>query len=291
MNNDYIINEITSYINDTVYVNLEKAQQRFAKALHRAMVQDGYEISYDKVYKELPHAYWEVTNMGEITSDDAYMSLAREDLKDILMGKKEYNIDQATYTVEGSYETRDFTKNFNETWRAFQKSKKKSINTATGLAVEELVGEELEKHWRDFADPIASWVMDNLQIKQEGSDFKPGDFKIGKNNKLIGHIDIKYSTKGPDYNYRYLNMVHINEDKENMPAEKIANIIEDYTYHDTHNRNNMILFYIYPDDGYWATYVLEKVKNILVRHLNRATKQGASLKNSTVKQVWYGKYN
>jgi hypothetical protein len=50
--------------------------------------------------------------MGHITSDDLYMEYAREELKDILLGKKAYNIDQVTYTVEGSYETRDFTENF-----------------------------------------------------------------------------------------------------------------------------------------------------------------------------------
>jgi hypothetical protein len=57
MSNDYIINEITSYIDGTVYANVEAAQQRFAKALHRAMQQDGYEISYEEIYQQLPHAY------------------------------------------------------------------------------------------------------------------------------------------------------------------------------------------------------------------------------------------
>ena len=290
MNNDYIINEITSYIDDTVYPNVETAQQRFAKALHRAMQQDGYDISYEEVYQQLPHAYWEATNMGHITSDDPYMEYAREELKDILLGKKAYDINQVTYTVEGSYETRDFTSNFKNTWQAFQKSKKKSANTAMGLAVEELVGEELEKNWREFSEPITSWVMDNMQIKQEGDDFKPGDLKIGKNNKLVGHIDIKYSTKGPDFDYRYMNMVHINENNENMPAEELAKLIEDYTYHGFKHRNNMVLIYVYPENGYWSTYVLNKVKNILIRHLKRANTQGASLKSSTVKQVWYGQY-
>ena len=107
------------------------------------MQQDGYAISYEEVYQQLPHAYWEATNIGHITSDDQYMEYAREELKDILLGKKAYDINQVTYTVEGSYETRDFTPNFKNTWQAFQKSKKKSANTAMGLAVEELVGEEL----------------------------------------------------------------------------------------------------------------------------------------------------
>ena len=128
------------------------------------------------------------------------------------------------------------------------------------------------------------------QIKQEGDDFKPGDLKIGKNNKLVGHIDIKYSTKGPDFDYRYMNMVHINENNENMPAEELAKLIEDYTYHGFKHRNNMVLIYVYPENGYWSTYVLNKVKNILIRHLKRANTQGASLKSSTVKQVWYGQY-
>jgi len=52
----------------------------------------------------------------------------------------------------------------------------------------------------------------------------------------------------------------------------------------------MVLIYVYPENGYWSTYVLEKVKNILIRHLKRANTQGVNLKNSTVKQVWYGQY-
>jgi len=75
-----------------------------------------------------------------------------------------------------------------------------------------------------------------------------------------------------------------------MPAEELAKLIEDYTYHGFKHRKNMVLIYVYPENGYWSTYVLGKVKNILIRHLKRANTQGVSLKSSTVKQVWYGQY-
>jgi hypothetical protein len=299
MNNQQLIASIADYINGTIIPRLQSSQNALCKGIYNAMVQDGYKIylpTLSDIEKQLPHTYWEITNMGEITSTSDDLSInTREHLRDILLGEKEYDIQNASFTVEDYYVTRGFTEDFKDVYDKFRTSKQKGKKTAMGIAVEELVAQDLELNRGKYSDVLGMYVAENLQIKAEGKDInlKGGDFKIGYKDKLLGHIDIKYSEAGPNNAYRYMNMIHIHEDYEALPISEITKIIEGYTYHGKKHARNMVLIYIYPDDGYWATFVVTKVRDRLLADLRKANKENVDLSKATVggwkHRTWYAK--
>ncbi len=199
--------------------------------------------------------------------------MERTALTDILLGKQEidevgeptfyYDESSNQLTInQGYYYTIGLSKDFPKVVESFRHSKRNdSLPAAMGLALEEMVQRNIQ-----FTDAIAeqfansdyitkalakSFSNNNFKLKQEGIEFAPGDFKMGIGDKLLGHIDIKYTTKGPSNPNRYLNMIHINNDNSAKPLNEIAKIVEGYTFHgDKKHIDNMVLLYMYPDDGY-----------------------------------------
>ena len=78
-------------------------------------------------------------------------------------------------------------------------------------------------------------------------------------------------------------MIHINNDNSARPLNEIAKVIEGYTFHGSQRHlDNMVLLYMYPEDGYWATKVLNEVKKILISDLKKQSEQGVDLSKKNI---------
>ena len=319
MKSNEIIDNIEKYIDTSIKPALMTAQTRFCDKIYYAIKEDLLNYNESKFRKELPHSVWVIMNIGTILGDNDENKKVGKALTDILLGKNEldeykqpeFYFDGTNLTInQGMYTTFKLSDAFPDVVKRFQNSPKiqnlpenQKLSMAMGLALEEMIQRDIQFTNRIIervkeTDYITNAIAKNLdktilKVRQEGIELAPGDFKMGVDNKLLGHIDIKYTKKGPDNPNRYLNMIHINTNNSSLPMTEIAKVIEGYTYHGgVRNLNNMVLLYMYPDDGYWATKVLNEVKKILIKDLKKEVEQGVDLSQKNIgylNTVWYGK--
>lgn len=267
-----------------------------------------HDLHRDYLMDNLPHWFFVYSKMGTAEvyeraakAVEAYQQQANSyEYKD-----KSYNLDDFTKTVKKSsdYSKKNYGTDI-------------TPDQMMGLAVEEVVSEIVdEKNVLQIAERILYMdLLDGkLQVKQDvkkervpvqvkstnamkvehvGQNFGKGDFRITIDGKVMGYIDIKDTKMRKNNEKRWLNIFHMHKQDMKHSVEDIPRLVFSNTHYSWLKRKtgDRILIYIFPDDGYWATYVLQKVREKVMKDLNEISIAQAlnTVTLGELDQLWYG---
>ncbi len=276
---------------------LNDPENEFIHGLHR-----------NYLIENLPHWFYVYTKMG---TAEVYERAAKA-VEAYQQNKSEYQHKDKSYDLNGFSDTVQKSNAYSQE----KYGKDITAEQMLGLAVEEVVSEIVdEKNALQIVERILYMDPTNgkLQIKGDekkgtiplkvqstnimeinhvGQNFGRGDFSITIDGTIAGYFDIKDTKMRRNNEKRWLNIFHIHKAEMKYPVEQIPQVVFSNTHFSWIKKKtgDRILIYIFPDDGYWATTVIQKVRDKVMKDLKKISDSQAlnAVTLGDLDQLWYG---